>query len=555
MTTWYQSWLRYIWRKKWIYLLGILTLTMTDYMQVQMMQLLGIIIDFFSNKPIPSYIVQADRYSTFLFIFFLFVLNRILMCLGRVGWRLCLASQSQIARGELRTAIWDRAVYYPMKSFHFPFSKGTLMNLSTSDNTSAIHIYGFTLVGIFDSIILGFFCIHAMWVISPQLTAIILLTVSPLPFLIKRTADQEGKLHDIAQKSMTELNDAASQSVGTVRLQRLTQTGGFWEKLLEQFALKYRDKRFQAMHYSLLFGPLFMLCNTFASIVLFVVGIRMTLQGELTVGQFVIFQGVIATLQGPLMQAGAVVTEWKEGSISLKRITEAVNHHVDAFLFAPGLAVNHASQVFSVNNLYFKHVDSDRPVFDNFNLQVANGERLGITGAIGTGKTTLLEILAGVNRQYQGSVEFMGQNIANYSHEALRKEIFMVSQKPFLFAESVRSNLCLDLEKTDAEIWQALDVAGIKEDIEHLKDGLDTELGEWGINLSGGQKQRMTLARVLLRKPKVLLIDDALSAVDTVTEDKIIKHLDRELKETTIVWVAHRKSTLKYCHRIIQLGE
>ncbi len=555
MVTWYQAWFRFILKKKWIYLLGIISLTITDYMQVQMMQLLGIIIDFFSGKHIPEYIVRADQSKTFLFIFFLFVLNRVLMCLGRVGWRLCLASQSQIARGRLRTDIWDRAVYYPAKSFHFPFSKGTLMSLSTSDNTSAIHIFGFTLVGIFDSIILGFFCIHAMWVISAKLTLIILLAVSPLPFLIKRTADEEGRLHDIAQKSMTELNDAASQSVGTVRLQRLTQTGAFWGKILESFAKNYRDKRFNAMHYSLMFGPLFMMCNTLASIVLFVIGIKMTLNGELTVGEFVVFQGVIATLQGPLMQAGAVVTEWKEGSISLKRIMDAVNHTVEPFLFTHGEKIVNHQNVFTVKNLQFRHEGSESALFNHFSLEVKQGERLGITGAIGAGKSTLLEILSGINRNYQGSVEYMGRDIALYDHESLRASLFMVSQKPFLFAASVRSNLCLDLEKSDEEVWQALDVAGIKEDIEQLKNGLDTELGEWGINLSGGQKQRMTLARVLIRKPKVLLIDDALSAVDTVTEDKIIKHLDQELKDTTIVWVAHRRSTLKYCHRIIQLGQ
>ena len=135
----------------------------------------------------------------------------------------------------------------------------------------------------------------------------------------------------------------------------------------------------------------------------------------------------------------------------------------------------------------------------------------------------------------------------------MRKSICFVPQKPFLFASTIRENICMDRDFSDEEVWHALEVAGLTRDVKAFPDPLDTPLGEWGINLSGGQKQRLTLARALARKPHLLFLDDCLSAVDTVTEDRILKGLDKELSETTLVWVAHRDSTLKYCNRVIEM--
>ena len=111
----------------------------------------------------------------------------------------------------------------------------------------------------------------------------------------------------------------------------------------------------------------------------------------------------------------------------------------------------------------------------------------------------------------------------------------------------------MDREMSDEEVWKFLDLAGLKDDVEGFPNKLQTQLGEWGINLSGGQKQRLSLARALARKPKLLFLDDSLSAVDTITEERILKNLDQHLKETTLVWVAHRKSTLKYCNQTFEL--
>lgn len=153
-----------------------------------------------------------------------------------------------------------------------------------------------------------------------------------------------------------------------------------------------------------------------------------------------------------------------------------------------------------------------------------------------------------------GKIHFLGQEFDQYSHENLRRYIGHVPQRPFLFATSIRENITMDRKMDDSEIWRYLELAGLDQDVRNFPDQLDTPLGEWGINLSGGQKQRLTLARALARTPKLLFLDDCLSAVDTVTEERILQNLDRELKDTTIIWVAHRRSTLKYCTQILEMA-
>ena len=178
---------------------------------------------------------------------------------------------------------------------------------------------------------------------------------------------------------------------------------------------------------------------------------------------------------------------------------------------------------------------------------------MGITGEIGSGKSTLINILSGLERENRGVVKFKGLHFHSYDHNHLRKEIGIAHQKPFVFAKSIRENVSMDQNLNDEQVLHYLNLAGLKDDVLNFDNGLDTELGEWGINISGGQKQRLSLARVLARDPEVLLLDDCLSAVDTITEEKILSNLNHYMNDKTIIWVAHRESTLKYCDTIINM--
>lgn len=377
-----------------------------------------------------------------------------------------------------------------------------------------------------------------------------------LPIFVRKLSQKEVEQYKSTQDVLSHFNDLSSQAVSTIKLQRLTQTGPFWEKRLNAIAENHREQKLKGIQLNLLYIPVMGVASIISYVVLFLMGIIFTFNGKMTVGEFISMQGLIFLLHDPLMSLGFIVSEWKKGFTALERLTEIYLHEKDNNLLIKGDTINEENSehsVLEVSNLSYSFNNSV-PLFANLSFTLKKGDRLGITGAIGTGKSTLLSILSGFDRDINtGRVHFYGKDFSCYSHELLRSFIGHVGQKPFLFADSVRVNVAMDATITDKEIWYFLELAGLKEDIENFPNKLDTQLGEWGINLSGGQKQRLTLARTLAKKPKVLFLDDCLSAVDTITEEKILKNLDEHLKDVTLIWVAHRKSTLKYCNTTFEL--
>jgi ATP-binding cassette subfamily B multidrug efflux pump len=348
--------------------------------------------------------------------------------------------------------------------------------------------------------------------------------------------------------------------VSTIRLQRLTQTGKFWAAKLMATADQYREKRLSAVFTSLRHIPAMGSASIFSYVVLFFLGIPFVLEGSMSVGDFVAMQGLIFLLQEPLFELGFIISEWRKSFTSLERLSEVFLNEKDQVLYnsSQSFSVKEAKQnnresVFSVSNLTYSYEDGTDEVLKNLNFKLGNRERLGIVGPIGSGKSTLVKILCGMDRHFRGEVSLYGRSFSEYSHEDLREHISVVGQKPFLFADTIRENVRLDRDLSDEEVWYYLGLAGLDDDVRNFPEQLGTPLGEWGINLSGGQKQRLTLARALARRSEVYFFDDCLSAVDTITEEKILKNLDSEFKEQTLIWVAHRKSTLKYCDQILEL--
>ncbi len=549
----FSIWLGFL-KQHWaIYSLGVFTVVLTDIMQVLGTLALGWILDYFTGDPLPKVFQQFEGVGAFWAIFWMLVLSKILLTVGRIGWRLTLARKTHSAAAFLRRRIWEQVRFFRRDDLNQKWTKGVLMNASNSDVNSSRFLFGFTLVAVIDVVFLGVFTVWAMVRIHPMLTLWSVLVMFFLPIIIKKLSDKEMDRYREAQDALSDFNDLSSQVVSTIRLQRLTQTGSFWEKRLLRSAEDYRQTRLKAVFTSLLFIPAMGMGSVLSYIVLFGMGVPFVINGVLSIGDFVSMQGLIFLLQGPLMELGYVISDGKKGQTSLQRLNEIYTERLEHSLFEGKKDSEFAgTPVLDVSNLKFGFSDGS-VLIDDLNLTLKSGDRLGIVGTIGSGKTTLIEILSGLKRNHDGDVRFYGKPFSDYTHSALRSEISIVGQKPFLFADSIRHNLLMDLTSSDEECWHALELAGLASDVRSFSDGLDTPLGEWGINLSGGQKQRLTLARALMRKPRVLILDDCLSAVDTVTEEKILSNLDQSLKETTLIWVAHRRSTLKYCDQILEL--
>lgn len=553
--TGFSIWLNFI-KEHWgVYSIGVFTVLLTDLCQVLSTLTLGWILDFFTDtKELPTFFQGMDRASTFSTLFWTLVASYVFLTLGRIGWRLTMARKTHVASAMLKRKIWDRARFFRSSDLQEKWSKGVLMNATNSDVNSARFIFGFTLVAVIDVLFLGLFTLWAMFAINVQLTLWSLTTLLFLPFAVRKLTEKEMDRFEKAQDSLSSFNDLSSQVISTIRLQRLTQTGGFWEKKLSDSAQNYRQDRLKAVKTSLMFIPTMGIGSLLSFVILFALGIPFVMSSEMSIGDFVAMQGLIFLLQQPLMELGYIISDGRKGHTSLNRLNRIYTEQIEESLVCEGEKVCEQEEILRLTDVSFSY-DKKTQLVEKLSLSLKRGERLGILGAIGTGKTTMVNLMSGLLRDHEGEILLCGKNYDAYSHSHLRSFISIVGQRPFLFADSIKKNLSMDLELSDEQCWHYLELAGLKEDVKKFDHQLETSLGEWGINLSGGQKQRLTLARALARSPKLLFLDDCLSAVDTVTEDKILKNLDLELKGVTIVWVAHRSSTLKYCDRLIKLEQ
>lgn len=551
----HKLWKDYL-KSKWFrYLVGALAVLLTNLMQILAPKNVGWIVDFFAQRPIPLLFVGHNSKQTFLNLFICLFASRVLINIFRFMWRITLGRQTHYACSMLRRDVWEHARYFKKFDLNTKYTKGVLMNAEISDANSARFIFGFTLVAVFDLIFLGIFTFMTMAMIHFKMALISFCILTFVPFFVRKISKQEIEQYKKTQDVLSQFNDLSSQAISTIKMQRLTQTGSFWEKRLMEVAKNHRQQRLNGLNLNLKYIPLMGIASMISYLVLFAMGIYFTFKNQMTVGEFISMQGLIFLLHDPLMTFGFVISEWKKAFTALSRLSEIFNHEKDGSLLNVGTKIIENENVLNVKNLSFKHISSENYLIQNLNLNIKKGDRLGITGPIGAGKSTLLSILTGLERKIEGEIEFYGNQFSHYCHNELRSFIGFVQQKPFLFADSIKVNVAVDQQLTDDEIWYFLELAGLKDDVMAFPDKLNTQLGEWGINLSGGQKQRLTLARALARRPKILFLDDCLSAVDTITEEKILKNLDNHLKDVTLIWVAHRNSTLKYCHQIIKMGQ
>src|SRR5579864_4629187 len=291
-------------------------------------------------------------------------------------------------------------------------------------------------------------------------------------------------------------------------------------------------------------------------------GITTTLKldGSMSVGQFVSFSTYMMQLTWPIIALGWVINIFQRGTASLIRINEIMQEQPE-IKDAPDADAHEINGEIEFRNLTFSY--DGKPVLRDVNLRVPAGSSLAIVGPTGSGKTTLVNLIPRVYDADAGMVLIDGRPIRDYSLESLRRRIGFVPQETFLFSDRIRENIALGVDSaSNSDIHDAADAANIAVDIEDFPEGYETLVGERGITLSGGQKQRTAIARALIRNPRILILDDALSSVDTHTEDKILNHLRDVMTGRTTIFISHRVSTVRNADciavlhggRIVELG-
>jgi ATP-binding cassette, subfamily B, multidrug efflux pump len=279
----------------------------------------------------------------------------------------------------------------------------------------------------------------------------------------------------------------------------------------------------------------------------------LVLPGSVTVGDFAAFNIYMLQLTFPVIALGWVVNIFQRGTASLIRLNEIL-HEQSEIKDEPEAADRPVEGEIEFRGLNFAY--DGKPVLHDLNLRIPAGSSMAIVGPTGSGKTTLVDLIPRIYDAAPGMVLVDGRPIREFSLESLRKNIGFVPQETFLFSDRIRENIALGVESaSDEQIREAAEAANIAQDIESFPEQYQTMVGERGITLSGGQKQRTAIARALIRNPRILILDDALSSVDTHTEDKILNHLREVMQGRTTIFISHRVSTVRNADRIAVLHD
>jgi ATP-binding cassette subfamily B multidrug efflux pump len=444
-------------------------------------------------------------------------------------------------------------------SYYQRHRTGDIMARATNDLNAVRNLLGPAIMYTANTVVLMAGALAFMISISPRLT---LYTFLPLPaasILIQYFGRRIHERFERIQAMFSDISARAQENFSGARLIRAYVQEDAEIRMFEAENQEYIRRSLKLVRLMGMLWPTLELIMGCAVVLVLWLGGREVLGGRIRVGQFVSFSTYMMQLTWPIIALGYVINLFQRGTASLIRINEIMQEQPE-IKDAPGVQDRtHEHDIageIEFRNLNFSY--EGKQVLHDVNLRIPAGSSLAIVGPTGSGKTTLVSLIPRIYDADAGTVLIDDRPIREYALASLRKNIGFVPQETFLFSDRIRENIALgvdsaDVTNNDAQIHNAADAANIAADIEAFPEGYDTMVGERGITLSGGQKQRTAIARALIRNPKILILDDALSSVDTHTEDKILNHLRDVMRGRTTIFISHRVSTVRNADRIAVL--
>jgi len=461
----------------------------------------------------------------------------------RVGWRLKLYAAAYRLGVELRERLYGRLA---LQGPHFFQGKrtGNLMALATNDIDAVEMAAGEAMLAGFDGTLTLVLVVAMMSLgVNGRLAAFALL---PFPFMALSFWWISRHVHDASRQSLDRfgaLNDHVLQSLSGVRTVRALGLQAQSETEFSRLATGVSKASFDAQRWEAAYEPAVGLTLVIATAVTLGFGGWLVWQGELTVGQLTSFSLYLGQLIWPMFAAGWILSLLERGKAAWGRLQPVLGAPLS--VDDHGTVTQVTRGPIAVEGVRFSYPGQPRPALDGVSFLLEPGRTLGLVGPTGAGKSTLLRLLLRHHAPDQGALLWNGLDLQDYTLDALRAAIAWVPQEPFLFSASMAENIALARPGASREeVEHVARLAALHDDIAHLPQGYDTPVGERGVTLSGGQRQRVAIARALLADAPLLLLDDALSAVDTQTEARILSHLRQARVGRTVIIVSHRLSAV-----------
>lgn len=489
----------------------------------------------------------------------LVLLTALLGGVARFGMRQILNSVSRRVEYDLRNDFFRHLLRLDA-SFYGSTQTGEIMSRATNDLSAVRQTAGPAYMYLIDTLVTGVLSLTLMVWIDPRLT---LFALVPMLALAPVTIGFGQLIHrrfERIQEQFGTLSTFVQENLAGTRIVKAYGREADQTRRFRDLSRDYLRRNLGLARVSGVFYPLLTLLAGLSVLVALLVGARAVMSGRITVGDFVAFNLYLGRLSWPMIALGWVVNLFQRGAASMGRINQILN--AEPAVRDPSDPIEPAAirGELEFRNVSFRYPGTDRLVLRDVSLRVPAGSMLAVVGGTGAGKTTLVSLMVRLFDPTEGEVLLDGVPLRRIPLDRLRRAIGFVPQEPFLFSETIRENLALGVDAEDpsreeARIREAARVAQLDATILELPAGYDTLLGERGVNLSGGQKQRATLARAVARDPELLILDDALSAVDTHTEAEILSGLREVLRQRTSVVVSHRVSAVMGADRIIVLED
>lgn len=553
---------KYLYKYKGLLLLGILFTVISNIFVIIPAQLVRIAIDYVVEsfslyRPLMQGGLGEVARENFLQFVFIFGVLILVMALLR-GFFLFLIRQTIIIMSrkveyDMKNEIFNHYQNLPL-SFYRKNSTGDLMARITED-VSRVRMYlGPAIMYGLNLLILFPLVIFYMISVNAELTLYSLLPLPILSVSIYFVNNLINERSEKIQRSLSELSTFVQEAFSGIRVLKAFVRE---EDSAREFSIaseEYKIKSINLTRVNALFFPLIMALVGISTIITVYVGGIQVIQGEIGYGVIAEFILYVNILTWPVTSLGWVTSIIQRAAASQTRINEFLDIKSD-IVSLENLESDIKGSII-VDNLSFYYPESGIQALDKVSFEIKSGQTLGIIGTTGSGKSTIANLLMRMYDPTSGRIEIDGQDIRNYNISALRKQMGFVPQDVFLFSDSIANNIAFGIDHADKNlIEKAAKDADVYQNIIDFPKGFETMLGERGITLSGGQKQRVSIARAIAKEPKILILDDCLSAVDTKTENSILTALRKIMENRTSVIISHRVSSAKLADHIIVLDE
>jgi ATP-binding cassette, subfamily B, multidrug efflux pump len=459
--------------------------------------------------------------------------------------RRLLINASRHMEYDIRRDYYAHLVDQPLSFFH-GHRIGDLMARATNDLAAVRQIMGPMILYSFQAIFALVIALPVLMRISVELTLLLLLTMPLVSLTVKFLGQQIHVRFEKIQEYFSHITARAQENLSGVRVVRAYAQEDAEVEDFQELNREYARQNLSLVKYSVALRPLMFFEIGLGFVIIFFVGIPMAVRGEISAGDFAAFNLYLQRMIWNFIAFGYVVNLYQRGTASLKRINQIIEikpaiEDVPEVKEQPPIRGK-----IEFRHLNFSYNDDTAVVLKDINLTIEPGETVAFVGKTGSGKSTIVSLIPRLIDAPPDSVFVDGVSVRDYPLQQLRSSIGAVPQESFLFSDTLAENISFGVTAVErSQVEQAAETAGLIEDIENFPSGFEQLVGERGITLSGGQKQRTSIARAVIRNPRILILDDSLSAVDTYTEEQILHRLREVRKNRTTLVVSHRISTVR----------